>query len=181
MKRKLFIVMAIITLMLLGIGIYWAKCQTEKVRISQCLSALRSIGCTLKMYRDDNNGELPPRLSLMQELISDQKLFICPWGSKAPGEWANISEWMDYVYLPCPSVKGQYAYYPLMYDRRLANHNGKGICILLVDGAVRPASPPQPETYHGQFFWDEGAQWLQKFARNHPECNISLPEDLNKK
>ena len=180
MKQKLlFAGSAILAALLLCAGIYWVKGQKERVRIDQCLSTLRSTGCTIKMYRNDYNGELPPNLSLMKDLISD-KAFICPWDHKTPEEWSNITEWMDYVYLPWPSVKGKYANYPLMYDRHMANHNGKGICILLVDGAVRPTAPPHPKTYHGQFFWDEDAQWLQKFAREHPECNIPLPKNLNK-
>ena len=181
MKRKLPIVICIMIFLLIGVGIYWAKGQRESVRIDQCLSTLRSAGCMLKVYRNDNNGEFPPQFSLLKGLFIDPRLLICPLEHKAPEEWTNVTEWMDYIYLYRPSVKGPYAYYPLMYDRSMANHNGKGICILLVDGAVRPPTLSRPETYHGQFFWDEGAQWLQKFARNHPECNIPLPEDLNKK
>ena len=88
--------------------------------------------------------------------------------------------WMDYFYLHWPSVSGVYTNYPLMYDRRLSNHSGRGINILLVEQTVNPASPPSPESYHGQFFGDEGAKWLQAFAKEHPELDIPMPEGLKK-
>ena len=181
MKKRLFILIPVIIVLLFGIGLVWIGYSREKVRRSQCLSALRSTGALLCLYRGDNEGELPPSLSLMSSYLGDPSFFLCPWGNKIPGTWADVSAWMDYFYVYWPSVKGVYANYPLMYDRRLSNHNGKGICVLLVEGAVNPPAPPRPESYHGQFFWDENAQWLRKFVREHPDLKVPLPEDLPKK
>jgi hypothetical protein len=104
--------------------------------------------------------------------------FVCPWHSKPCGSWTNVTEWMDYFYIPWPSVTGAYTNYPLMYDRRLANHGGKGINILLVEQAAHPAYPTSLESFHGQFFWDEDAKWLRKFAREHPDLKIPMPEGI---
>lgn len=50
---------------------------------------------------------------------------------------------------------------PLMYDRRLSNHDGRGINILMVDGSIE---------------WDSNAEWLKKFAAQYPNVKLPLPE-----
>lgn len=149
----------------------------------ECISTLRSMSLSFRMYCDENKGNLPTDLSLLGKggYLDNKKFFICPWDSKIPGDWNNIKEWTDYIYIPWQSTTGVFEKYPLIYDRRLANHEGKGINILLVEQLVHPAFPTSRESFHGQFFWDEDAKWLQKFAKEHPELNIPLPEDLYKK
>ena len=61
-----------------------------------------------------------------------------------------------------------------MYDRRLSNHGGKGINVLLVD-VVNAYEGIRGPTF---WFWDEDAKWLREFARGHPDVKIPLPEDL---
>lgn len=51
--------------------------------------------------------------------------------------------------------------HPLMYDRRLSNHDGRGINILMADGTVE---------------WDADAQRLRKFAVEHPNAKVPMPE-----
>ncbi len=51
--------------------------------------------------------------------------------------------------------------YPLMYDRRTSNHDGRGINILMVGGTVE---------------WDSNAEWLRKFAAEHPNAKLPMPE-----
>ena len=51
--------------------------------------------------------------------------------------------------------------YPLMYDRRLSNHDGRGINILMADGSIE---------------WDSNAEWLKKFAADHPSAKFPMPE-----
>lgn len=90
---------------------------------------------------------------------------LCP-GRKGsvPGSWRDIEAWSDYTYVYWPSGRtGTPPDYPLMYDRRLSNHQGKGINIVTVGKKV---------------FWDRNSKWLRKFAQGHPEFNIPLPEDL---
>jgi hypothetical protein len=179
MKRKFIAVILFICLLLVAAGVVWLSHGRDRARRIQCLSALRSIGSTVGMYCADHEGHLPTDLSLLTSgsYLGSEKLFVCPWRSRQAGSWTNVTEWMDYFYIPWPSVTGACTNYPLMYDRRLANHAGKGINILLVEQAVHPAVPPEPATFHGQFFWDENARWLRKFVREHPDLKIPLPED----
>lgn len=51
--------------------------------------------------------------------------------------------------------------YPLIYDRRLSNHDGRGINILMVDGSI---------------VWDSNVDWLKKFAAEHPNAKLPVPE-----
>ena len=183
MKRNLSIAITIIILAFLGFAIMSVKNSRELHRRIECLSTLRSMSLSFRMYCEDNKGALPTDLSLLGKggFLDNKKFFICPWDSKIPGDWNKIKDWMDYIYIPWQSTTGIYEKYPLMYDRRLSNHGGKGINVLLVEQIVHPAVPPSPESFHGQFFWDEGAKWLQKFAKEHPELNIPMPEDLKTK
>jgi hypothetical protein len=157
-KLPLIITTTIAILLFIGFGILFIKTEKNKVKRIECLSTLRSIGTTLALYCNDYKGNLPPNLSLMSEYISDANFFTCPRSSKKPASWNNIEKWMDYIYIPWSSPTTIYAKYPLMYDRRLSNHNGKGINILLVEQVLNPATPRASESFHGQFFWDEGAQ-----------------------
>ena len=178
MKRKSIAVIIFACMLLVAAAAIWLSHERELSRRVDCLSCLRSTGWAFKQYRVDNEGRLPEKLSLMSSDIDDPHLWTCPWDRKRPGSWTNVTEWIDYFYVPWPSVTGVYTNYPLMYDRRLANHSGKGINVVLVEQAVNPGIPGHPETFHGQIFWDEGAKWLQKFAKEHPDLKMPLPEDL---
>ncbi|HOX60211.1 MAG TPA: hypothetical protein PLC99_25320 [Verrucomicrobiota bacterium] len=50
---------------------------------------------------------------------------------------------------------------PLMYDRRMNNHDGRGINILMVDGSIE---------------WDSNAKWLKRFAAEHWDAKLPMPE-----
>lgn len=178
MKRHYIAVLIFASILALGVGTAWIRQKRAASRRILCLSILRSTGAAIAMYRLDNNGELPTTFSAMSNHLHNASWYICPKGNRPPGAWSNIDEWMDYFYLCWPSPAETYTNYPLMYDRRLSNHGGKGINVLLVEQTVNPAIPPSPKTFHGQFFWDEGAQWLKTFAREHPQAKIPMPEDL---
>jgi len=75
----------------------------------------------------------------------------------------NSELWSDYIYVPWTNGFDAPAHYPLIYDRKLANHGGKGINVF---------------TVRGEPLWDGNAEWLQKFAREHPDLDIPLPDDL---
>ena len=51
--------------------------------------------------------------------------------------------------------------YPLAYDRRMSNHNNRGINILMVGGTVE---------------WDSNVEWLKKFSADHPNAKLPMPE-----
>ncbi len=178
MKRKFITVVVFSCMLLAAATAVWLSHERELSRRIDCLSCLRSTGTAFAWYRADHEGRLPEKLSLMSSYIDDPHFWTCRWDRKIPGSWTNVTDWIDYFYIPWPSVTGAYTNYPLMYGRRLANHGGKGINILLVEQAVHPGIPGHPETFHGQIFWDEGAKWLQKFAKEHPDLKVPLPEDL---
>jgi hypothetical protein len=178
MKRKFIAVIVFACLLLVAFGAIWLRHERELVHRYDCLSTLRSTGWALGQFCRDHSGKLPENFCLISNDISNPRLFVCPWDGKRPGSWTNITEWMDYFYVYWPGVEGVYSNYPLMYDRRLANHGGKGINILLVEQAAHPAVPHEPETFHGQSFWDEDAKWLRQFAKEHPDLRIPMPEDL---
>lgn len=182
-KRNLLIAITVIILFLVGLAIMSLGNARKSARRVQCLSTLRSMSLSFRMYCDDNKGNLPTDISLLGKggYLDNKKFFICPWDGKIPGDWNNIKDWTDYIYIPWQSTTGVYEKYPLMYDRRLSNHGNKGINVLLVEQIIHPAFPTSRESFHGQFFWDEGATWLQKFAKEHPDLNIPLPEGLHKK
>ncbi len=51
--------------------------------------------------------------------------------------------------------------YPLIYDKSMANHSGRGINVCTVQAGI---------------FWDKDAKWLKAFAVAHPEYKIPIPE-----
>lgn len=50
---------------------------------------------------------------------------------------------------------------PLVYDKCLSNHGGRGINILMADGTV---------------MWDQNASWLKTFAMDNHAVRLHLPE-----
>ena len=103
-----------------------------------------------------------------------RRSYICPgvdgaWArQRLTNSWDSIDDWSDYAYVYYSNLLWSSAVenkYPLMYDKRLANHAGNGINILLTDGHV---------------IWDKDANWLKTFASEHPEFTIPLPSDCNK-
>lgn len=164
-------------LVLLGMLVVWLLHQRELARRYQCRAALRSTCLVLNLYRERHAGELPLSFSALSNYTSP-RLFVCAGSDKRAGSWTNTTDWMDYFYVRWPEVTEIYTNYPLMYDRRLSNHGGEGINVLLVDGLVSSMVAGKPDTFHGQFFWDEDAQWLRRFAREHPSVQIPMPEDI---
>jgi len=51
--------------------------------------------------------------------------------------------------------------YPLVYDRTLSNHSGRGVFVLRINGSV---------------VWDPGAKWVRDFSGAHPEYHLLIPQ-----
>lgn len=116
------------------------------------------------MYSMDHNGAFPSNIHDLASYAGNVKLFICPGsGTKPPPSIAECTDWVDYIYISWPTGEKTPADYPWIYDRRLSHHQGRGINLAPIGG---PA------------FWDEGARWLRKFAKEHPDLKIPMPEDL---
>jgi hypothetical protein len=75
-------------------------------------------------------------------------------------------ETFDYTYINWSTifahVKEVPGDYPLAYDRTLANHVGRGVYVIKVDGTV---------------IWDEGAYWIRRFSAQHPEYRVPVPRE----
>ena len=165
MKRKIVVVVFVLVACLVAAGIAFLPVARERARRARCISPLQ---CCLRkamaMYAMDHDGQFPPNFAaLAGEYVSQPKLFLCPGSGTLPGKMENVDEWMDYIYIYWPEGKETPANYPWIYERRLAHHQGKGIHVAPIGGEA---------------FWDEGAMWLQQFAREHPGFPIPLPEDV---
>ena len=145
---------------------------------SLCPSHLRSLGAVLAMYSEVMNNALPPKISILPANEYVLPSFLgCPDKDleAKPANYDEFDKWIGYYYVYYPDWKKLPKDYPVLYDKRLSNHNSKGIFILNIE-KIR-----QPKTAVPGPFWDEGAQWLKKFAKDHPDLNISMPEDLKTK
>jgi hypothetical protein len=149
---------------------HFSSAKFERDRL-QCQRNQKSAGSTFRCYVDDHDGDYPRTIG---EFYSDfgitnpesiYRMVRCP-GFRASGSargdvdsrlgyfFVDWSKWFSKTN-PVPND------YPLIYDYQLSNHNGRGINVLVVDGSV---------------FWDDGAHWLQDFARKHPDFKLQIPE-----
>ena len=120
----------------------------------------------MSMYSMDHGGAFPSNMTGLADCgANSPKLFLCPGSGTVPGHMANVDEWMDYIYIFWKDGDKTPTNYPWIYERRLSHHRGEGIHVAPVAG---PA------------FWDPGAQWLQKFVKEHPDLKIRMPDDLEK-
>lgn len=155
----------------------WLKTQKQNAMRADCLSHLRAIGFLLSSYDEVHNHEglLPNDLNILTNFVSSlHQLMICPGSGNSPALMTKRLEWIDYIYVQWPSAKGVYTNYPVLYDRRLSNHAGKGVNVLLGDVVNTGGGVQGPI----RWFWDPNAEWLQKFAREHPDLHVPLPEDI---
>ena len=168
MKRKAMIA-AICILGLLAVALLCVpatRAMRERGRRFQCCSRVHNTFLVFKMFAMDNNHAFPTNIQQMSGYIDIPGWFVCPGRSNMPMNlsYATCTDWLDYICVPWPDGEElTWAEYPVIYDRRLSNHGGRGINIGFVDGSAR---------------WDSKAEWLQKFAKEHPDLRIPLPEDL---
>jgi hypothetical protein len=165
MKRKLITWLAITPLVLAALLIPAARYAKEQAGRAVCRDVLHCcIRKAMVMYSMDHDGQYPKTLAdLASEYVSQPKLFICKSSGTIPGSMTNVDEWCDYIYLHWEDGTNTPPHYPWLYERRLSNHGG-GIYVAPIEGDA---------------FWDENASWLRKFAKDHPELDISLPVDVD--
>lgn len=169
----------ILVLTLAGCGVFCALvlCRHRSVRESQleCAGCLNTLEFHIKLYASENDGRFPANIAeLLKWSGAEQGFFepllLCPRprettnSPRSVEEWmVTADEWMDYIYVPWQNPSELPGNYPLIYDRRLANHKGKGINIVLLNGQV---------------MWDRNAQYLKEFIKEHPDLDVPLPEEL---
>lgn len=123
-----------------------------------CHRMLRSLWHSISAYRQDYHS-LPRNWQDIWTSHRISRSLVCPMVASNTLN-ANREDYLHPDFSTYPAT-ASIDKYPLVYDRRLANHRGRGVNVVLVDGTV---------------FWDDDAKWLRKFASAHPECKIPLPE-----
>ena len=100
-------------------------------------------------YRLEHDNTFPPDLKtafwesemhLAPDSPSSAIFLKCPGSGTKQGLLIDAEEWQDYIYINWSLYYGAQPVppdYPLIYDRRLSNHDGKGINVVSVEGAVR--------------------------------------------
>ena len=136
----------------------------EMARRISCVANMGAISIAISTYQMDYDDEFPTFLmDMYPAYVSALGIFSCP-GSTDPES--------DYIYIHWPSGDKTPDDYPLMYDRLLANH-GNGVLVYRMGTRAYGMWVPRINA-----LLDENAEWLHEFARNHPEIDIPLPEDL---
>lgn len=131
----------------------------------RCAQTLRCCWSACKLY--NQSGEIPsfpPSLQEAVNKINEPSLLVCP---NAEYLGVHINGESDYIYvnwsLANVEQNADMAKFPLIYDSKLANHDGKGINIIMIDEST---------------MWDENADWLRSFSFQHPAYNLQLPYDI---
>lgn len=157
-KRNL---LAIVLISLAVIGVL-SSCRKPASLADQqnCKQQLRSLWSAIELYRHDHSNQWPPNLeSLDKDMVG--RLLTCPGVKTNSGPGGQS----DYLYLDWSKLLDgpgtSPGKWPLMYDRRMSNHDGRGVNVLMVDGSVE---------------WDSNAEWLKKFAAEHPNAKLPMPE-----
>jgi hypothetical protein len=127
------------------------------------VAALKVIGNAVTLYQAENQGRLPRKLEDLAEILGSPRFLICPSTRHVAGGFTNATTWSDYVLVDWPkrsSTNVIPSSYPLVYDRTLANHEGRGVNVLTINGKVE---------------WDAGAENLKKFASENPAFDMPVP------
>jgi hypothetical protein len=135
-KQWKWSVILFVVLCILGIT-PWFISQREKSLRMDCLSKLRSLGFLLSAYYE-HNGQYPSNLQQLVDsgFITDSRLLVCPGKNGHPGPLNNVDSWSDYYYLAPKMMDHDKMLKPLLFDRKLSNHAGKGLCIFLSDASL---------------------------------------------
>jgi hypothetical protein len=135
-----------------------------RYRQARCRELLKLIGNAIQTYEADKQGQLPRRLDVLSNELSNTAFLICPGTGHTPGSFSNAHSWADYVLIDWAAMLGTNSVpntYPMAYDRSMHNHAGRGVNVLTVDGFVR---------------WDPSARSLNKFMQDHPNLSLPIPE-----
>ena len=163
------------------IGLWIAYMHMQARPSPDCPAKLSRLGDAIVQYANDNRDAFPPSaadLIVPGRMYVAQSYFRCPKADSraVPPQSIATDGRMDYLYVYWPDGLKTPRDYPVMYDRRLSNHGGRGIYVLRIEEVVIRSREDRPEV-----MWDENATWLKKFAKEHPEFDIPLPDDLEDK
>jgi hypothetical protein len=106
--------------------------RRERARRTACVSNLKHIGLSIRMYADDHGGAFPDDLSDISPYLAHQaKLFACPSLPLHIGPMADVEAWGDYIY-----IKGFMSDSPpdsAIVLCRPGNHGVAGVNVLFQD------------------------------------------------
>jgi len=140
----------------------------ERALRGECQHYLRCVAFEIYTYQkgfllENPTNNFPNLWNLEGGAV--RHLFTCPGTGKK--RIPSSPEDMDYIFIDWSrwfkDPKKIPDNYPLGYDRRLSNHAGKGINIVFVGNP-------------NHLMWDKKAEWLKRFAIDHPDYQIKLPE-----
>lgn len=120
----------------------------------------------LKEYRHKYDGQYPPDLAAAENFNNPGgklDFVTCPGVGIRTLPAAGGTN-ADYIYVNWGLTFGTNdvpGNYPVIYDRRLANHKGLGVNVITMDG---------------RHFFDRHASWLQKFTNSYPQYHLTMPE-----
>jgi hypothetical protein len=151
---------------ILGLGILIILIHPiERYQRARCGEILKLLGNAVQTYQGDHQGQLPRQLAALSIELSNPAFLICPGSGHAPGSFTNADSWTDYTFIDWSAKYGTSAVpkdYPIAYDCSLRNHADRGVNVLTLDGVVR---------------WDADARWLKKFASEHRDARLTLPQE----
>ena len=131
---------------------------------TKCQHTMRALQTAVLLYGSDYPGQFPPNLEvLMQTQQISPGVLVCP----KVGEEVHKGEMQKgtYTYINWSArprgADWDLGKHPLFYDSRFSNHGGEGINVVTMDGTA---------------WWDAHAQWLQKFAAQHPDADLPTPQ-----
>jgi hypothetical protein len=106
--------------------------RRERARRIACVSNLKHIGLSMRMYADDHGGAFPDDLSAISPYLAHQaRLFACPSLPMRIGPMAEVETWGDYIY-----IKGFNSDSPpdsVVVLCRPGNHGTAGVNVLFQD------------------------------------------------
>ncbi len=171
-KSSKTLYVCIVLVAIIGIlGGFGTKALRRQALKGDCLSQLRAIGFSISLYSDQYNGALPESLQLLlnSHIVSNpRELLLCPSRLYNSRREASASDMSDYSYVLWPDQRGRGTNYAI-YDRRLSNHGGLGVCVLV-------STYESIGSRSNNLFWDASASWLYRFSHEHPQVIVKLPE-----
>ena len=158
--RKYFTV-AFVAIAVIGIMASCGK-LVESVKRRNCKQQLSSVWVAIALYRQNHTNQYPPNLERLNREMGGHLPLACP-GAETNLLQSIQDRIIDYYYIDWSELSGvaNVSTYPQIYDRRLSNHEGRGINILMVNGSVK---------------WDSNAEWLKRFSAEHPNTKVPIPE-----
>lgn len=168
--KRIIVILTVILVLAMG---FWLLQYARKMKITacreKCVSKLRSIGAVLADTVETSNGTFPSNMVALMKIHPEPAwFFTCPLRKDTTNSLRNVDDWMDYIYAHWPGDRANMPeHFPLLYDRRLSNHEGMGINILRLEGSGT--------SFQFGVFWDKEARWLKDYSAQHPEWHIRVP------